>query len=91
MTFVCDAIGAENLPAYQASIWVNFPLTGDAVLDTEDLLSVLGPDRLSAGRDDAYAADQLKSAFVPVTGWVRTAGWRASGKAPSPELLSLDP
>lgn len=60
VTFVRDAIGAENLPAYEASIRVNFPLIGNAVLDTEDLLSAIGPDRLPKDGDDAYASDQLK-------------------------------
>lgn len=60
VTFVRDAIGAENLPAYEASIRVNFPLIGNAVMDTEDLLSAIGPDRLPREGDDVYASDQLK-------------------------------
>ncbi len=60
VTFVRDAIGAENLPAYEASIRVNFPLIGNAVLDTDDLLSAIGPDRLPREGDDVYASDQLK-------------------------------
>lgn len=60
VTFVRDAIGAENLPAYEASIRINFPLIGNAVLDTEDLLTAIGPDRLPNEGDDAYASDQLK-------------------------------
>jgi ureidoacrylate peracid hydrolase len=60
VTFVRDAIGAENLPAYEASIRINFPLIGNAVLDTDDLLTAIGPDRLPKEGDDAYASDQLK-------------------------------
>ncbi len=60
VTFVRDAIGAENLPAYEASIRVNFPLIGNAVMDTEDALSAIGPDRLPAAGDDVYASDQMK-------------------------------
>jgi nicotinamidase-related amidase len=60
VTFVRDAIGAENLPAYEASIRINFPLIGNAVLDTDDVLSAIGPDRLPNEGDDAYASDQLK-------------------------------
>ncbi|MEX2658311.1 MAG: cysteine hydrolase [Acidimicrobiales bacterium] len=60
VTFVRDAIGAENMPAYEASIRINFPLIGNAVMDTEDLLSAFEPDRLPQVGDDAYAADQLK-------------------------------
>jgi ureidoacrylate peracid hydrolase len=60
VTFVRDAIGAENLPAYEASIRINFPLIGNAVMDTEDLLSASGPDRLPREGDDANASDQLE-------------------------------
>ncbi len=60
VTFVRDAIGAENLPAYEASIRVNFPLIGNAVLDTVELLSAIGSDRLPREGDDAFASDQLK-------------------------------
>jgi ureidoacrylate peracid hydrolase len=60
VTFVRDAIGAENLPAYEASIRVNFPLIGNAVLDTEDVLAAVGPERLPAAGDDVYASDQMK-------------------------------
>ncbi len=60
VTFIRDAIGAESLPAYEASIRINFPLIGNAVMDTEDALSAIGPDRLPAGGDDVYASDQMK-------------------------------
>lgn len=60
VTFVRDAIGAENLPAYEASIRVNFPLIGNAAMETEDLLSAIGPDRLPRAGDEAYASDRLK-------------------------------
>jgi ureidoacrylate peracid hydrolase len=64
VTFVRDAIGAENLPAYEASIRINFPLIGNAVMDTEDVLRAFGPDRLPRAGDDAYASDQLKLGTV---------------------------
>ncbi len=60
VTFVRDAIGAESLPAYEASIRINFPLIGNAVMDTEDALNAIGPDRLPATGDDVYASDQMK-------------------------------
>jgi hypothetical protein len=60
VTFIRDAIGAENLPAYEASIRINFPLIGNAVMDTEDALSAIGPDRLPRTGDDLYASDQMK-------------------------------
>lgn len=55
-----DAIGAENLTAYEASIRINFPLIGNAVMDTEDLLTAFGPDRLPQPGDEVYASDQLE-------------------------------
>lgn len=60
VTFVRDAIGAENLPAYEASIRINFPLIGNAVMDTEDVLTAIGSERLPAVGDDVYASDQMK-------------------------------
>jgi nicotinamidase-related amidase len=60
VTFIRDAIGAENLPAYEASIRINFPLIGNAVMDTADALSAIGPDRLPATGDGVYASDQMK-------------------------------
>jgi hypothetical protein len=60
VTFIRDAIGAENLPAYEASIRINFPLIGNAVMETEDALSAIGPDRLPRTGDDLYASDQMK-------------------------------
>lgn len=41
VTFLSDAIGAENLPAYEASIRVNYPLIGNAVLKVEEFLTAL--------------------------------------------------
>ncbi len=60
VTYVRDAIGAENLPAYEASIRINFPLIGNAVMDTADLLTAFGPDRLPQPGDEVYASDQLE-------------------------------
>lgn len=60
VTFIRDAIGAENLPAYEASIRINFPLIGNAVMDTEDALSAIGPDRFPRTGDDLYASDQMR-------------------------------
>ncbi|MBW3650378.1 MAG: cysteine hydrolase, partial [Actinobacteria bacterium] len=41
VTFLSDAIGAENLPAYEASIRVNYPLIANAVLKVEEFLTAL--------------------------------------------------
>lgn len=39
VTFVKDAIGAENLPAYEASIHVNYPLIANAVVTVDEFLA----------------------------------------------------
>ncbi len=41
VTFLSDAIGAENLAAYEAAIHLNYPLIGNAVLEVDELLSAL--------------------------------------------------
>jgi len=41
VTFLSDAIGAESLPAYEASIHVNFPLIANAVLEVDEFLASL--------------------------------------------------
>lgn len=43
VTFLSDAIGADNLPAYEAAIHVNYPLIANAVLDTDEFLAVIDP------------------------------------------------
>ena len=47
VTYLSDAIGAENLPAYEASIHVNYPLIGNAVLEVDEFLAALD----AAGED----------------------------------------
>lgn len=41
VTFLYDAIGAENLPAYEASVLVNFPLIANAVMKVEEFLGAV--------------------------------------------------
>jgi len=41
VTFLSDAIGAENLPAYEASIHVNYPLIANAVLEVDEFLAAV--------------------------------------------------
>ncbi len=36
VTYISDAIGAESLPAYEASIRVNYPLVGNAVITVDE-------------------------------------------------------
>jgi ureidoacrylate peracid hydrolase len=41
VTFISDAIGAENLPAYEASIRINYPLIGNAVLTVDEFFQAV--------------------------------------------------
>lgn len=41
VTFLSDAIDAASLPAYEASIHVNFPLIGNAILEVDEFLAAL--------------------------------------------------
>ncbi len=41
VTFLSDAIGAENIPAYEAAILVNYPLIGNAVLEVNEFLAAV--------------------------------------------------
>jgi ureidoacrylate peracid hydrolase len=43
VTFLSDAIGAESLPAYEASIHLNYPLIGNAVIEVDDFLAAITP------------------------------------------------
>jgi ureidoacrylate peracid hydrolase len=66
VTFLSDAIGAESLPAYEASIHVNYPLIGNAVMEVDDFLAGI---TLSGGADVAvgdtvYGSDQGKIGAV---------------------------
>jgi ureidoacrylate peracid hydrolase len=41
VTYLSDAIGAESLPAYEASVHINYPLLGNAVLEVDEFLAAL--------------------------------------------------
>ena len=41
VTFLSDAIGAESLPAYEASIHVNYPLIANMVMEVDEFLAGL--------------------------------------------------
>lgn len=41
VTYLSDAIGAENMIAYEASIRVNYPLVGNAVLKVDEFVTAL--------------------------------------------------
>lgn len=59
VTFLSDAIGAESLPAYEASIHVNFPLIANAVLEVDEFLGAIAP-KTEAVRpgDTVYGSDR---------------------------------
>lgn len=64
VTFLSDAIGAESLPAYEASIHINFPLIGNAVLEVDEFLAAIAPraapaDAVRVG-DTVYGSDRGK-------------------------------
>lgn len=65
VTYLRDAIGAENLAAYEAAIRVNYPLVGNAVIDTDDLVAILerGPIAPEEGAD-VMGSDQMKIGSV---------------------------
>ena len=56
VTFLSDAIGAESLPAYEASIHVNYPLIGNAVMEVDDFLAGISP---GAGGGEAAVGDTV--------------------------------
>ncbi len=65
VTFLRDAIGAENLAAYEAAIRVNYPLFANAVMDTDDFVAVLEAGETSPQEGaDVMASDQMKIGSV---------------------------
>ena len=75
VTYLSDAIGAENLPAYEASIHINYPLVGNAVLEVDEFLAALDGDADAAdpqAGDAVHGSDRGKigtiEEVVPRTG-----------------------
>ena len=69
VTFLSDAIGAESLPAYEASIHVNYPLIGNAVMEVDDFLEAIAPasspeDAGVQVGDTVYGSDRGKIGTV---------------------------
>jgi len=72
VTFLRDAIGAVNLASYEASIRLNYPMVGNAVLDVDEFLrivddggtppaegdTVIGSDQLEIGTVEQVVHDQ---------------------------------
>lgn len=66
VTFLSDAIGAESLPAYEASIHLNYPLIGNAVIEVDDFLAALRPsvDGVVHAGTEVYGSDRGKIGTV---------------------------
>lgn len=65
VTFLRDAIGAENLPAYEAAIRVNYPLIANTVMDTDDFVAILQAGETAPQEGaDVMASDQVKIGSV---------------------------
>ena len=66
VTFLSDAIGAESLPAYEASIHVNYPLIGNAVMEVDDFLAAISTQERAAVAvgDTLYGSDRGKIGTV---------------------------
>lgn len=67
VTYLSDAIGAENMVAYEASVRVNYPLVSNAVLKVEEFVEAL--ERPSAGGavaagDEVIGSDRGKIGAV---------------------------
>jgi ureidoacrylate peracid hydrolase len=58
ITFLSDAIGAENLPAYEASIRVNYPLIANAVMSVDEFLASLKAD--GGSLEGPHAGDEVR-------------------------------
>lgn len=75
VTFLSDAIGAESLPAYEASIHLNYPLIGNAVIEVDDFLAAITPASDGAAvrvGDEVHGSDRGKignvDSVVPAEG-----------------------
>ena len=66
VTFLSDAIGAESLPAYEASVHLNYPLIANAVLEVDELLAALSEpaDRPARAGETVYGSDRGKIGTV---------------------------
>jgi hypothetical protein len=69
VTFLSDAIGAENVPAYEASIMINFPLIANAVLTTNEFLAAVdgaapGEPVLAQAGDTVRGSDHMEIGTV---------------------------
>lgn len=59
VTFITDAIGAENMAAYEAAVRINYPLIANAIMKVDEFLESLdggGAIRVAEG-DTVYGSD----------------------------------
>ncbi|HEV2069057.1 MAG TPA: isochorismatase family protein, partial [Acidimicrobiales bacterium] len=65
VTFLRDAIGADTVAAYQASIRLNYPLIGNAVLKVAEFLAAVdGAEPFPQKGDKVLGSDHLKIGTV---------------------------
>ncbi len=65
VTFLRDAIGADTIAAYEASIRLNYPLIGNAVLEVSEFLEAVGAaGPLPKKGDKVVGSDHLKIGTV---------------------------
>lgn len=58
VTFLSDAIGAESVPAYEASIRVNYPLIANSVMTVDEFLAAI--ETSSAGNIQVQTGDTVR-------------------------------
>ena len=58
VTFLSNAIGEENLPAFEASVHINYPLIANAVMEMDHFLAAVRPPE-GMGMADADGAVRI--------------------------------
>ncbi len=71
VTFLSDAIGAESVPAYEASIRLNYPLIANAVMTVDEFLAAI--ESSWAGNVQAQAGDTVRGSDDGEIGTVKEA------------------
>ncbi len=59
VTFLGNAIGAESIPAYEASVLLNFPLIANAVMDVEEFLAAVDTSALNTATVDDFTRSPI--------------------------------
>jgi ureidoacrylate peracid hydrolase len=61
VTFLRDAIGADNIASYEAAIRVNYPLIGNAVLEVAEFAAGIGTDSAAPRQGDVvFTSDHIR-------------------------------